>query len=167
MFHIHCCSSTRSPYFVVCFWGIPPGWYADTVSSYCPSRPPQLAQKNLTKHGQRALTRVYSVKQLSEAGPMANLFIVQMRHAFLLDFITKHLGLQIADDCINYLSHVRPSGNVSDVLASKHGLRGNCRRPWGRPRPQVRPRPQAGLVLVRLATAAPSDHDGLEGESLD
>ena len=29
------------------------GWWATTVATYCPSRPSQLAQKNMTKHGER------------------------------------------------------------------------------------------------------------------
>ena len=30
-----------------------PGWWADSVATYCPSRPSQLAQKNITKHDKR------------------------------------------------------------------------------------------------------------------
>ena len=36
------------------FWGNSPGWWAATVATYCLSRVSQLAQKNITKHGERA-----------------------------------------------------------------------------------------------------------------
>ena len=35
------------------FLGYSPGWWADTVASYCPSRSPRLTQKNTTKHGEQ------------------------------------------------------------------------------------------------------------------
>ena len=51
--YLHHCSSTHLWYFVACFLGNSPGWLADTVDTYCPIRPSQLTQKNITKHGER------------------------------------------------------------------------------------------------------------------
>ena len=31
----------------------PCGWWAYSVATFCPSRPPQLAHKNITKHGEQ------------------------------------------------------------------------------------------------------------------
>ena len=45
---LHCISSTHSWYFVEFFLGSSLGLLADTVATYCPSKPSQLTQKNST-----------------------------------------------------------------------------------------------------------------------
>ena len=43
----------HSLYFVAWFLENPPGWWADTAATYCPSRTSQLATENKTKYGER------------------------------------------------------------------------------------------------------------------
>ena len=45
---LHSGASPRSWYFVECVLENCPGWWADTVATYCPRRPPQLIKKNMT-----------------------------------------------------------------------------------------------------------------------
>ena len=47
------CASPGSPYFIGCFLGNFPGWWADTVVIYCLSKASQLSKKNITKIGKR------------------------------------------------------------------------------------------------------------------
>ena len=46
------CASPRLLYFVGCYVGNSPGWWADTVANYYPSRPSCVKNKNITKYGE-------------------------------------------------------------------------------------------------------------------
>ena len=50
---LQCYSYSHSQGFKDDDLGNSPGWWAATVVTYCPGRPLQLTQKNITKHGER------------------------------------------------------------------------------------------------------------------
>ena len=47
------CASPHLPYFVKYFRVNSPGWWADTVATYCPCRPLHFTKKNTIKYGER------------------------------------------------------------------------------------------------------------------
>ena len=48
--NLHSGASSHSWYFVECVFESFPGWWANTVATYCPSRPSQLTKKNTRKY---------------------------------------------------------------------------------------------------------------------